>query len=195
MTPFFDGHPIATALFGGTLALWLATEARQAVKHRAEATDMDRGSRLVLVPCWMGAFLLASLARSKVTAAAFPGDAVTFGIGLTIVWAGIGLRWWSQRTLGRYFTLDVMTSTDQPIITTGPYRFVRHPSYAGLLLIFPGIGIDVYPNWLSLAAMTLLPLGGLMYRMRVEESALSATLGEEYTSYAASRKRIIPFVW
>jgi protein-S-isoprenylcysteine O-methyltransferase Ste14 len=182
------------ALFDGTLAVWAATEVRQAFKRRTEATTRDRGSRLVIVLCAFGAFVLAGLARDNVTAAAFPSDAVTFGIGLAIVWAGVGLRWWSFRTLGRYFTLDVMTSADQPVITTGPYRIVRHPSYAGLLLVLAGIG-SMYANWLSLGAMILLPLLGLMNRMRVEEAALSATLGEAYRSYATSHKRIIPFVW
>jgi protein-S-isoprenylcysteine O-methyltransferase Ste14 len=194
MKPYFVGHPAATALFVGTLAVWTVSEVRQALKRRAEATRMDRGSRLVLSLCWIVALVLAALARGKVMAAAFPGDAVTFGIGLAIVWAGVGLRWWSHRALGRYFTLDVMTSTDQPVIAVGPYRFVRHPSYAGLLLVFAGIGI-MYANWLGLVAMILLPLLGLMYRIHVEEAALSATLGDAYGSYAVSRKRIIPFVW
>jgi protein-S-isoprenylcysteine O-methyltransferase Ste14 len=194
MTPYFVGHPLATALLVGTLGVWVVIELRQALTRRAEATTMDRGSRLVIALCVSGAFILAALARAKVTAAAFPADSVTFGLGLAIVWAGMGLRWWSFRTLGRYFTFDVMTSTDQPVITTGPYRIVRHPSYAGLLLIFTGIVI-MYANWLSLAAMILLALLGLLYRIRVEEAALSATLGEAYRTYAASRKRIIPFVW
>jgi protein-S-isoprenylcysteine O-methyltransferase Ste14 len=194
MTLYFVGHPIATTLFVGTLAVWMAIEIRQTLKGRTEATKMDRGSRLVIGLCLAGAVALAALARAKVTAAAFPADAVTFGIGLALLWTGIGLRWWSFRTLGTYFTFDVMTSTDQPVITTGPYRIVRHPSYAGLLLILAGIGI-MYANGLSLVAMILLPLIGLTYRMHVEEAALSATLGEAYRSYAASHKRLMPFVW
>jgi protein-S-isoprenylcysteine O-methyltransferase Ste14 len=100
----------------------------------------------------------------------------------------------SFRALGRYFTLDVMTSTDQPVITTDPYRIVRHPSYVGLLLVLAEIGIKD-TNWLSLVALLLLPLTGFMHRIHVEEAALSATLGEAYRSYAESRNCIIPFVW
>jgi protein-S-isoprenylcysteine O-methyltransferase Ste14 len=195
MTPyFFAGHRLATALFDGTAAVWAATEVRQTLKRRTEATIRDHGSRFVIVLSAVAGFGLAALARDKATAAAFPSDAVTFGLGLAIVWVGVGLRWWSFHTLGRYFTVDVMTSTDQPVITTGPYRFLRHPSYAGLLLILTGIG-SMYANWLSLAAVMVLPLLGLMNRIRVEEAALSATLGESYRSYASSHKRIIPFVW
>jgi len=156
---FFIDHPIAMVLFDGTLAVWAATEFRQALRRRPEATTRDYGSRFVIVLFAAGGFLLAALARSKVTTVAFPSDAITFGIGLAIIWAGVGLRWWSFRTLGRYFTIDVMTSADQPVISTGPYRFLRHPSYAALLLILVGIGI-MSANWLSLAAVILLPLLG-----------------------------------
>jgi protein-S-isoprenylcysteine O-methyltransferase Ste14 len=87
-----------------------------------------------------------------------------------------------------------MTSADQPVITTGPYRVIRHPGYAALLLAFAGLGI-LFANWLSLAAVVVLPSLGLANRIRVEEAALSATLGDTYRSYAAGRKRIIPFLW
>lgn len=194
MKPYFVGHPVAMAVFVGTLAVWAVVEVRQALRQRTEATKMDRGSRLVISFCIVGGFLLAALARVKVGAAAFPGDAVTFGAGLAIVWTGISLRWWSFRTLGRYFTFDVMASADQPVVAAGPYRFVRHPSYAGLLLVFAGIGV-MYANWLSLVILVLLPLAGLVNRIHVEEAALSVTVGEAYRSYAARRKRIIPFVW
>jgi protein-S-isoprenylcysteine O-methyltransferase Ste14 len=61
-------------------------------------------------------------------------------------------------------------------------------------LIIAGIGFN-YGNWLSLASLVLFPLIGFIYRIRVEEAALAATLGEAYTSYATGRKRLIPFVW
>jgi protein-S-isoprenylcysteine O-methyltransferase Ste14 len=191
--PYVAGLAGAMALFDVTVAVWALSELGQTLRHRDEATQRDRGSRLVIVLAFGGAFVLAALAR-KVTVTAIPANAVTFGIGLAVVWAGVGLRWWSFLALGRYFTIEVMTSPDQPVITTGPYRFVRHPSYAGLLLVFAGIGITE-GNWLSLAAMIVLPLLGLLNRIHVEEAALSGTLGAAYQSYAASRKRLIPYVW
>jgi protein-S-isoprenylcysteine O-methyltransferase Ste14 len=194
MKLYFEAHAIATVLFAGTMAIWTLGELRQGRRRRSEATKRDRGSRAVIGLSWIVALILASQARTNVTAASFPGDAVTFGIGFAIVWAGIGLRWWSIRMLGRYFTFDVMTSADQPVITAGPYRVLRHPGYAGLLLVFTGIGVT-FANWLSLAALILLPLVGLVYRIRVEEAALSENLGDAYKSYASARKRLIPFVW
>ena len=56
------------------------------------------------------------------------------------------LRLWSFHTLGRYFTLTIQTSSDQPVIADGPYRLIRHPSYAGLLLIIMAVGLFI-GNW------------------------------------------------
>src|SRR5229473_512333 len=134
MKPTFAAHPVAPLLLAVTLAVWLVIEFRKALNRRAEATNTDRGSLAFLRAYVVAGALFAALA-SKVSATAFSYGLVSFGISLAIAWAGIALRWWSFRTLGRYFTFTVMTSANQPVITTGPYRFVRHPSYAGLLLI------------------------------------------------------------
>jgi protein-S-isoprenylcysteine O-methyltransferase Ste14 len=112
----------------------------------------------------------------------------------SLIWAGIGLRWWSFRALGRYFTFTVQTSADQPVITSGPYRVIRHPSYAGVMLILVGLAAT-YGNWLSVAVFLVIALAGFVHRIRIEEAALSATLGRAYTSYASGRKRLVPLVW
>jgi protein-S-isoprenylcysteine O-methyltransferase Ste14 len=137
--------------------------------------------------------VLAVLAQ-RVSASAFVYNAVIFVISLTLLWAGIGLRLWCFRTLGRYFTFAVMTSGDQPVIDTGPYALLRHPSYAGILLALFGLGLS-FGNWLSVVALLVCALLGFINRIHVEERALSAALGPAYTSYAGTRKRIIPFVW
>lgn len=193
MTPALSGVPHATELLALSLGVWFIFELRQSFNRRAGATSGDRGSLMALRVLGVTGALLASLAL-QVPAAAYPYSSWTFAMSLAIVWSGIVLRWWSFRTLGRYFTFTVMTSADQPVITTGPYRLLRHPSYAGLLLVLGGIGLT-YGNWLSLLALTVIPLLGFVYRIRVEEAALSATLGDAYTSYARGRKRLIPFVW
>jgi protein-S-isoprenylcysteine O-methyltransferase Ste14 len=189
----FAGHTIASILFVSTLAIWFVIEVRQGLNRRTEAKDTDRGSLSILRASAVAGALLATLAV-KVTATAFTYNPVIFGMSLLVIWAGMGLRWWSFWTLGRYFTFTVMTSANQPVITTGPYRVLRHPSYAGILLILGGIGLS-YGNWLSLAALIVCPLIGFIYRIRVEEAALSGALGPAYTTYASGRQRLIPFVW
>jgi len=110
------------------------------------------------------------------------------------MWTGLGLRWWCFQTLGRYFTFSVMTSADQSVITSGPYRVLRHPSYAGILLIVLGLGLTL-GDWLSLAAIMVFIGIGLLNRIRVEEAALSEALGPRYTDFASTRKRLVPYVW
>ncbi len=186
-------HPVVEPLLAGSIGVWVIVEVRQALNTRPGAISSDRGSLLVLRLLAVLGSLLATEAHN-VTAASIPYSTALFGISLCFIWAGIGLRLWSFQTLGRYFTFTVMTSADQPVIARGPYRVLRHPSYAAILLILAGIGISL-ANWLSLAALIGFPLIGLLNRIRVEEGALSASLGERYTTYASGRKRLIPFVW
>lgn len=193
MRPAFAGQPILSGLFFATLVIWALLELRQALNRRAGATSMDRGSLAVVrVSAVAGALLAAVLVR--VSATAFPATLAVFAVGLLLIWSGIALRVWCFQTLGRYFTFTVMTSHDQRVVESGPYRLLRHPSYSAILLILAGIGLT-YGNWLSLAALVVLPLAGFVNRIRIEESALSATLGDAYTTYASRRRRLIPFVW
>ena len=80
------------------------------------------------------------------------------------------------------------------MVTAGPYRVLRHPSYTGLLLAFTGVGL-ASANWVGLAAMAVLPLTAILWRIRAEERALTATLGDRYGGYAAQHKRLVPLVW
>jgi protein-S-isoprenylcysteine O-methyltransferase Ste14 len=115
-------------------------------------------------------------------------------VGLVLLWCGVALRFWSFRTLGRYFTFSVQTSHDQPVITSGPYRVIRHPSYAGVLLAVVGLGVFI-GNWWSLVVLTVAVAFGVVYRIKVEERALLQELDDDYGEYAATHKRLIPFVW
>jgi protein-S-isoprenylcysteine O-methyltransferase Ste14 len=87
-----------------------------------------------------------------------------------------------------------MVSPDQPVVTNGPYRMVRHPAYAGGLLICIGVGL-MSANWVGLAAMTLLPLAVIVWRIHIEENALLTTLDGRYRSYASHHKRLVPLIW
>jgi protein-S-isoprenylcysteine O-methyltransferase Ste14 len=138
--------------------------------------------------------VVLALSAQRVTATQFQGTTLIFAISLVLLWSGVAMRWWCFRTLGRYFTFTVMTSADQQVITTGPYRFLRHPSYAAMLLVLAGIGLTL-GNWLSLVALLAFAMIGFINRIRVEEAALSTALGAKYTTFASTRKRFIPYVW
>jgi protein-S-isoprenylcysteine O-methyltransferase Ste14 len=182
------------ALLFCTTAVWLLVELRQWGSERPEAVNADRGSRRVLVSALAIGFAGAFLAARVASGAAIRPMRVADWVGLIVMWCGIGLRFWSFRTLGRYFTFCVETSADQPVITVGPYKVIRHPGYAGILVALAGVGV-LFGNWLSLVSLIVSTLCGLVYRMSVEERALTRTTGPAYGDYAATHKRLVPFIW
>ena len=186
--------PVVRWILVVTAAIWVMLELRQSITHRPEGVKANWGSevlfRLIVGVGALVAGVLAGVAPSeKIRPAAF-----AVWIGLVLFWSGISLRLWSFRTLGRYFTFTIQTSGDQPVITKGPYRVIRHPSYAGLFLVIMGVGLFI-GNWWSLVCLTVAMAGGLVFRIRVEERALMQNLGAGYRSYAATHKRLVPFVW
>jgi protein-S-isoprenylcysteine O-methyltransferase Ste14 len=177
-----------------TFLIWFLMELRQRLRTRAGATNADRHSLSIV---WL--FGAAGAVAGAILGASVPGAGLAprgpFLIaGLVVAWAGMLLRGWCFHTLGQYFTFNVMTSGDQPVIDKGPYALLRHPSYAAIEIILAGVGL-LYSNWLSLIALVVVPFLGLAWRIRVEEEALRRDLGGRYQAYAATRKRLIPFIW
>jgi protein-S-isoprenylcysteine O-methyltransferase Ste14 len=184
--------PVARALIIATGLVWVVVEIRQSTNTRSEAVTSDKGSRPVIRVCSIAGVIGAVLAFKAVPSATIPSAGAW--VGLALLWCGIGLRFWSFYTLGRYFTFTVQTSPDQPVITAGPYGVIRHPSYAGILLAVVGLGF-YFGNWLSLIVLVTAVTGGIVYRIRVEERALVGELGDAYRAYAATHKRLVPYVW
>jgi len=189
---------IATVLFLCVLVAWAILETWQGLKRRGNsvlaAQPGERGSRLIMFLYGVVAVAIAIWVTTKAPAASIPGGLIPFGIGLCVMCGGLVLRWRCFKALRGLVTVPVMTSPDQLLITTGPYRLVRHPSYLGLILVLVGIGV-ILANWFSIAVLALVPLVGVMYRTHVEEDALQGILGDAYTCYASTRKRLVPFVW
>src|SRR6266550_2442213 len=154
----------------------------------------DSGSiRVILAGMWIALMLAFPLAF--VRAWMFPGrlQLPLFAIGISMILLGSLLRRYCWRTLGEYFTGDVRARHDQPVINTGPYRLVRHPSYTAGMMMFIGIGLAL-GNWLSLALLTVATIATYSYRVAIEERALLDTIGEPYESYMKQRKRFIPYI-
>jgi protein-S-isoprenylcysteine O-methyltransferase Ste14 len=152
----------------------------------------DKGSlRLVVVTqalAFMAAFWLAWVAKGRYT-----NPYVAFWVGIIMLIAGAVLRRLCFRALGASFTGEVRVRPDQRVIVAGPYHWVRHPSYTAGILMITGVATAL-GSWIGTVIAFSLAVVGYAYRVRVEERALSATLGEAYRSYAATTKRFIPFV-
>jgi protein-S-isoprenylcysteine O-methyltransferase Ste14 len=178
--------------------IWIIFEILLIVRDRIQGkgkTGNDRGTRYInLIAIFLGITMAGVLSRD--TGFFFPGGRAMAGfwIGLFIMVLGFAFRIWSVITLGASFRTTVETHTDQRVVSNGPYRLLRHPSYTGLLLMCFGYGIAVQ-NWLSLAFAIILPLAALLYRIRIEEAALVSSIGSDYVEYQRKTKKLIPWVW
>jgi len=151
----------------------------------------DKGSIHVLWVSIASGTALALVLRT-IHWARIPGPgSVRLLVALLLLLAGLAVRWAAILTLGRLFTVDVAILTEHRVVRTGPYRFVRHPSYTGLLMALLGLGL-YFGSWLSIIAMMIPITLAVVNRVEKEEAALMASLGPEYASYCAHTKRFIP---
>jgi len=107
---------------------------------------------------------------------------------------GSRTSWFDIRQLGRYFTVAVAVRPDQPVIQSGFYRIIRHPSYSGQLLVFLGYAVAL-TNWVSIPAVMVPIVAGYVFRIVVEERALREQIGAPYAEYMTRTFRLIPGVW
>jgi protein-S-isoprenylcysteine O-methyltransferase Ste14 len=196
MNAYFDTNHVAGALTLVTVAAWGMMELSQRSQaHREGATKIEgTGTRIAFGICLIAGIAVVNLTPHVVPGAAIRPAVAAFAAGMVVLLAGLVLRGWAFKVLGQYFTHSVMVSSDQPVIATGPYRVVRHPSYTGFLLAVIGIGL-ASANWADLAGGLLVALTPLLWRIHVEENALMSTLGDRYRAYAAQHKRLVPLVW
>jgi protein-S-isoprenylcysteine O-methyltransferase Ste14 len=119
---------------------------------------------------------------------------VIFDTGLGLMAIGALLTMYTIWLLGSSFTVQVAVQSGQRVVEAGPYRWVRHPSYAAQLLSLFGFGL-LLTNWASIAVLMACASMGYGYRIAVEERALLATLGDPYAAYMRRTRRMIPFLF
>jgi protein-S-isoprenylcysteine O-methyltransferase Ste14 len=154
----------------------------------------DRGNRWIFGP-----FLVLSLGLAVLPAYLdgrnlwVTDETITPYVGLALLTLGGALRLAAVFVLGRRFTGLVAIQEQHRLQTEGLYRYIRHPSYAGMLLYMAGY-VLVFRCWLGL----LLVLGTfaiLVARMKSEEALLESEFGEEYTSYRGRTWRLLPWIY
>jgi len=183
-------NPLVLTAIYGLSELYLALTRRS----RTQAISRDRRSLMLL---WT--IIIVSLWLGMQMVWLFPSATVRYLhefylVGFLLFLGGLIWRWYSIGYLGRYFTVDVSISAEHKLINSGPYRYIRHPTYTGALLAFLGLGF-CFGNWLSILFMTVPIIAAFLWRIRIEERALTDALGEEYRAYTQRTKRLIPFVY
>jgi protein-S-isoprenylcysteine O-methyltransferase Ste14 len=114
-------------------------------------------------------------------------------IGVILFGLGIGLVFWSGVALGRFYSGDVTLQEDHRLITSGPYRFVRHPRYAGAILLSFGLSLT-FNSWMGLVASVVF-IGIILLRIKDEENLMREEFGHMWEGYCEHTKRLIPLIY
>jgi protein-S-isoprenylcysteine O-methyltransferase Ste14 len=146
------------------------------------------GSNLMVLVSWV--FILSfPVIFAKIGFALLP-DWVYY-IGIALMLAGTAFRQWAIAVLGRYFSGVIGVQTEQKVVESGPYRWIRHPSYTGVLIFLVGMGLAVQ-SWAAVLVEIVIFGIAYGYRIFVEEKVLIRELGNSYVEYMKRTKRVIP---
>jgi len=186
-------------LYANLIALlWMAWFAYWGIAARSVKADVRQestASRIAhLFPLIAGALLLwlPRLPAGFLGGRFLPETSTVYCIGAALVAIGLGFSVWARVLLGRNWSGIVTLKQDHELVRSGPYRWVRHPIYTGLLLGFVGSAIAL-GEWRGILAV-LIVFVALWRKLRLEERWMVETFGDEYRRYREQVRALIPFV-
>lgn len=181
--------------------MYLASEILLTITRRSRTKTGEKQDKSTLGMLWVVIALSVAagvfVAQSRALRAGwvglfdFPQSDWISVVAVALFAVGLAVRWWAIVTLGRFFTVDVVIEKDHEVVQKGPFGWVRHPSYTGVLLAFLGWAMTLW-NWVAMAVVLVPIFVALLRRMNVEEDALQRALGENYRGYMQRTKRLIP---
>lgn len=162
-------------------------------RNRKEATDgsVERKSFYFVALTMIVMFSLSIIYSIFVEARPSMAQRI---LALSFYIAGVSLRYWGIFHLRHQFTRHVVVRPQDELVSSGPYRFLRHPLYTGLLFITLGFSL-YFLHWAVALIGTGLTALALLYRIRIEEGMLTRHFGQSYVSWSKSRKRLFPFIY
>lgn len=193
MPPAHEGIPrgLHAVLWLAWIIYWIVS-ARNAKKTVRRETMKQRLLYLLPILLVMPIFFWNALALAldqRIT----HRPLLMYWLGTALLAAGLLFSVWARRTLGRNWSGMVTVKQDHELVQTGPYRFVRHPIYTGLLVALTGSALS-WNRWFGLYAVAVLFVAFCL-KLRREEQFMRETFGEKYAAYCARTKRLVPFVW
>lgn len=192
----YGSYGILATLFWLVYCMWFILEMLVSFRKRASKTDVrERGSLFALLGgLYIGLVIGFTSPYFASQADITWNQPLLVSVGIVLMILGIFFRQYAIKILGVAFTCQVAVRADQQVVQSGPYRYIRHPSYSGGLLTVLGVGIAI-TNWVGLPGLIVLTFAGYLYRVLVEEKALRVGIGEPYIEYMRHTKRLIPFIF
>jgi protein-S-isoprenylcysteine O-methyltransferase Ste14 len=161
-----------------------------AVVAKPTATRRSRGRRVALLIIVIGGVAIRTLRPGGLNGLTV-GSPVLRGIGAALVACGLGTAVWARVAMGRNWGMPMSEKEQPELVTSGPYRLIRHPIYSGILLATIGTALAVSLGWLLPAAVIAAYFG---YSATVEERILTEQFPDTYPGYRAQTKMLIPFL-
>jgi protein-S-isoprenylcysteine O-methyltransferase Ste14 len=180
----------AASSFTFLFCAWILSEFINSLWSRknSQSTNKDKGSfRIVIVASYAVLFIAFMFRSSEI--GVFSGSMQY--VGFILIAAGIFLREWSIWVLGKHFTVRVQVRDKAKLVTQGPYRYIRHPSYTGGFLTFVGIPLAI-GTWTGALVAIIVSMTAYQYRIRIEEEALHEAFGSEYEEYKKWTWKLFP---
>ena len=182
--------PLLLGAIFGLSELYLAFTRRS----RTRVLSRDRRSVLILWAVIIVSIFFAIQMVWIAQGATLPYQRGFYIFGFCLFLGALILRWYSIGYLGRFFTVNVAIDPDHSLIDSGPYRYIRHPSYTGALFALVGFGFCL-GNWLSIVFLTVPIVVAFLWRIRIEENAMLEVLGQDYRDYMRRTERLIPWIY
>ena len=189
---------IAKAVVLAASIVMTAIRAPHGRRSRAVKTvRSSKGTRevVLLILAWIGFLVpLVWVASPAFSFADYSLRLTFFVAGIAFLAAGLWLFYRAHADLGSFWSVTLEVRENHRLISHGVYRRVRHPMYSALFLYSVGQAF-VVPNWVA-GPSYLISFGILFaFRMRAEEQMMVETFGDEYVTYMAKTKRLLPGVW
>ncbi len=186
---------IVTGLWLAWFAYWIISS--QTAKETARV-ESAVSRAMHLVPLLAGIFLIAAAPQffarwPWLSIHVLPWNTDTYWCGVAPLVAGLAFTVWARVHLGRNWSGIVTLKQGHELVRSGPYRWVRHPIYTGLIIAF--LGTAVAYNALRCFVGVALIAASFVRKLHVEERFMRAQFGEEYSRYAASTAALLPLVY
>ena len=168
--------------------LWIIFESRISIKEKDKGSKISDYGTLEFYAISQALTFLSALWFDSI----WPSPSFAHFLGFLIFLFGVCFRLWAIITLGHYYSHIVREVDDHKIIDSGPYKYIKHPAYAGMIVAHFGIVLYFF-NLVTFMIFFLALIPAIILRIFVEEKTLFKITG--YYDYAANRKRLIPLIW
>ncbi len=180
------------AIMATAAAIWLSQPALRG--HDVDAHRSSDRNTVLIILAMAGVSTIAPEVEWAYFRNEHTGSTLWSIIGLVMMVCAVAYRIWAIHTLGKHFSSTVQTGEAQELIMSGPYRYLRHPSYLGAFVAIIGCAV-LLQAWMGVLVAVAAMLYAYIQRINAEEIALEAHFGAAYRDYQMRTWRMFPGIW